>query len=306
VIGIAIGIVGLWAIWSSRELRPIEKAVETPVAKAPEVLPKAQEVSKTATKPPEPQMVQPNPSAEAPIQRTFTNSIGMSFVLIPAESFLMGSPAREAGRYDNEQQHPVTIKKPFYLQTTEVTQKQWRQVMGQNPSIFKDYGDGCPVETVSWNEAQEFIKKLNQMESGGRYRLPTEAEWEYACRAQSKGKFYFGDEEARLGEYAWYARNSGGKTHPVGEKEPNAWGLYDMHGNVWEWVEDDYHGSYTGAPDDGRAWIDSPRDSARVVRGGSWGLGARDCRSATRIIYGPGDRNGSMGFRLSRSVGLGP
>jgi formylglycine-generating enzyme required for sulfatase activity len=325
VIGVAIAIFAGWALWSSREPRPLERVVESPVAKAPEAPTKApaeeqkpevkppepkavpaKPVSKPAVKPAEPQVTPPKLATEAPIQRAFTNRIGMSFVLIPAGSFTMGSPTSEPGRYDNEQQHRVTISKHFYLQTTEVTQKQWKQVMGSNPSSFKDCGDDCPVDSVSWNDAQEFIQKLNQMESGAKYRLPTEAEWEYACRAGSKGRFYFGDEEAKLGEYAWYGGNSGGKTHPVGKKKPNDWGLYDMYGNVFEWVEDDYHESYTGVLYDERAWIDSPRGSYRVIRGGGWSLDARYCRSATRLRYRPDIRDYDLGFRLSRSVALGP
>ena len=128
------------------------------------------------------------------------------------------------------------------------------------------------------------------------YRLPSEAEWEYACRAGSETEFCFGDDAKRLGEFAWYSENSESKTHPVGEKKPNAWGLYDMHGNVWEWVEDDWHDSYEGAPDDGSAWIDKPRGSDRVVRGGSWGDVARYCRSAVRSGYAPVDRFGAWAF----------
>ena len=227
-------------------------------------------------------------------------------MLIPAGSFTMGSPTGERGRGTDERQHPVTISKPFYLQITEVTQKQWTQLMGSNPSSFKDGGDDFPVESVSWNKAQEFIKKLNQMESGAKYRLPTEAEWEYACRAGSKGRFCFGDDEAKLGEYAWYSGNSNNKTHPVGKKKPNKWGLYDMHGNVWEWVEDDWHDGYKGAPDDGRAWVDNPRGSRRVIRGGSWYYDAWYCRSATRRSHSPDYHSSRVGFRLSRSIALGP
>ena len=237
------------------------------------------------------------PEAKAPSQRTFTNSIGMSFVLIPAGSFTMGSPAGEPGRDPDERLHPVTISNPFYLQTTEVTQKQWTQLMGNNPSSFKDRGDDCPVENISWNGAQEFILKLNQKESGAKYRLPTEAEWEYACRAGNKGRFCFGDEEARLGEYAWYSGNSGGKTHPVGQKKPNTWGLYDMHGNVWEWCQDwygDYSTSQVTDPTGPKA------GEGRVFRGGSWGIYAKHVRSASRNGRRPGYRHYYLGFRVAR------
>jgi formylglycine-generating enzyme required for sulfatase activity len=178
--------------------------------------------------------------------------------------------------------------------------------MGNNPSNFKDCGDDCPVEQVSWEDAQAFINKLNQVEKTKDYRLPSEAEWEYSCRAGSETEFSFGDDAERLGEFAWVDDNSGGKTHPVGEKAPNAWELYDMHGNVWEWVEDDWHDTYKGAPNDGRDWIDKPRGSGRVMRGGCWGLDAHDCRSAARIGYRPDFRDNAVGFRLSRSVSLGP
>ncbi|MBW2737883.1 MAG: SUMF1/EgtB/PvdO family nonheme iron enzyme [Deltaproteobacteria bacterium] len=234
--------------------------------------------------------------------QSFTNSIGMKFVLIPSGTFMMGSPLNEPERFKDERQHRVTITKPFYMQTTEVTQGQWREVMGSNPSRFKDCGADCPVEEVFWNDAQEFIRKLNRKERADKYRLPTEAEWEYACRADSITRFCFGDSDGKLGEYAWYIGNSSLKTHSVGQKQPNVWGLYDMHGNVWEWVEDDWHENYKGAPTDGRAWIDEPRGSNRVIRGGSWNFVAQYCRSAIRYDVSPDNRNNNLGFRLSRSL----
>jgi formylglycine-generating enzyme required for sulfatase activity len=162
------------------------------------------------------------------------------------------------------------------------------------------------VEIVSWYEAQRFIEKLNQVEKTKAYRLPSEAEWEYACRAGSETEFCFGDDAKRLGEFAWYWENSEKKTHPVGKKKPNAWGLYDMHGNVWEWVEDDWHDSYEGAPDDGNAWVYNARGSSRVVRGGRWSFIAWLCRSAARFFIAPGGIGNDVGFRLFRSVALGP
>ena len=242
----------------------------------------------------------------------------MEFVLIQAGSFMMGSNIgfeETARKYGGDEkvykaehsQHEVTISDPFYLQATAVTQGQWKKVMGDNPSYFEECGDGCPVDMVSWDDAQDFITKLNEMDrADNQYRLPTEAQWEYACRAGTTTEYSYGDNIGKLNEYAWYTDNSEEKTHPVGQKEPNAWGLYDMHGNVWEWVEDDWHDSYDGSPDDGRAWVDDPRGARRVMRGGSWGNNAHDCRSAYRLGYGPGNRYGSVGFRLSRSVTLGP
>ena len=240
--------------------------------------------------------------------KTFKNMIGMEFVLISAGSFQMGSPREEPGRFDSEKQHEVTISKPFYLQTTEVTQGQWKSVMGDNPSRFKECGDNCPVEQVSWDDAQRFIIRLNGMEGNNpfKYRLPTEAEWEYAVRAGTKTVFSFGDNPTKLGEYAWNSGNSEGKTHPVGQKKPNAWGLYDMHGNVWEWVADDWHDSYDGAPDDGRAWIDDPRGTNRVKRGCGLTYDTRSCRSANRSYQTSLHRNPDVGFRLARSVAIGP
>jgi eukaryotic-like serine/threonine-protein kinase len=156
--------------------------------------------------------------------------------------------------------------------------------MGNNPSSFK--GDDLPVENVSWNDAQEFVKKLNTAGATGRsplrFRLPTEAEWEYAARAGTQTAYYFGDDADYLGDYVWYSKNSGGQTHPVGQLKPNAFGLYDMLGNVWEWVEDTWHDSYAGAPADGRAWIDPGGESNRVLRGGGWRYVPQSARSAMR------------------------
>jgi len=163
------------------------------------------------------------------VPKTYANSIGMEFVLIQAGSFMMGSklsPEEVAKKYGGEAkcthlQHEVTISKPFYLQTTEVTQGQWGKVMGNNPSRFKDCGDDCPVETVSWDDAQDFIKKLNEMDSTDKHRLPTESEWEYACRAGTTTEFSFGDDVGKLGEYDWFRDNSNDRIHPVGQKKPN-------------------------------------------------------------------------------------
>lgn len=226
---------------------------------------------------------------------TFTNSIDMEFVLLPAGEFDMGSPWNEAGRSDSEGPvHHVKISNAFYMGKYEVTQKQWRDVMGSSPSNFK--GDNLPVEQVSWNDVQEFIKKLNGKEGTNKYRLPSEAEWEYAARSGTTTKYSFGDDES-LGDYAW-SDNSGSKTHDVGQKKPNPWGLYDMHGNVWEWVQDNWHDNYNDAPTDGSSW--ERRGSDRVNRGGGWYYNTGGCRSASRGFNGQDTRSNALGFRLLR------
>ncbi len=223
---------------------------------------------------------------------------GMTFVSIPAGSFMMGS---NDGDGDEKPVHPVEIR-PFRMMTTEVTQKMWVEVMGSNPSNFK--GDDLPVEQVSWNDCQDFIKKLNQRDPGKGYRLPSEAEWEYACRAGTTTTYNLGDSESDLGRGAWHNSNSGSKTHPVGQKTPNTWGLYDLHGNVWELCEDWYHGSYTGAPSDGSAWV-AGGGTSRVLRGGYWGslgrFGVRRCRSSDRFDGLPDARYFTFGFRVVAS-----
>src|SRR5215470_8127223 len=177
--------------------------------------------------------------AQSAPEKTLTNRIGMEFVLIPAGTFKMGS---NTGDPDERPVHQVTISKAFYMGKYEVTQDQWQAVMGTNPSALP--GDANrPVEQVAWNEAQAFISKLNAMEGGQLYRLPTEAEWEYAARAGSPSVYSFGNDPKQLGEYAWYRGNAEHRTHPVGQKKPNAWGLHDMLGNVWEWVQD-WEGKY--------------------------------------------------------------
>ena len=232
-----------------------------------------------------------------PSGRTYTvPSINYKMVYSSPDTFMMGSPSFEPKRHKNEKQHRVTLKKGFYLGTTEVTQSQWREIMGSNPSYFK--GDNLPVEQVSWNDCHDFIRKLNQQEGTDKYRLPTEAEWEYACRAGTKTRLCFGDSEGMLSDYAWYRSNSSSKTHPVAQKKPNSWGLYDMHGNVWEWCED-RHGDYPGGH------VTDPEGpssgSYRVKRGGSWDGRAGSCRSANRYDRAPGSWYYGLGFRLART-----
>ena len=245
-----------------------------------------------------------------------TNNLGMKFVYIKPGSFMMGSalsPSEVVSRYGGEEkyykdehpQHRVTLTKGFYLQTTEVTQGQWERVMGSRPWSGKDYvqeNANNPAVYISWDDCQAFIRKLNQMEGGNKYRLPTEAEWEYAARAGSTTRFCFGDSDGQLGGYAWYNGNadSVGEDygHGVGTKRPNTWGLYDMHGNVWEWCQDwfgDYSSGFATDPT-------GPSSGAyRVDRGGSWFVNARHCRSANRSRNEPGGGDNNLGCRLARA-----
>jgi formylglycine-generating enzyme required for sulfatase activity len=198
------------------------------------------------------------------------NGIKLELVRIPAGSFMMGS-----NEYNDEKPiHRVNVPE-FLMAKYQVTQAQYEAVMGKNPSLFK--GKQNPVEQVSWHEAQEFCKKLAQ-KTGRKVKLPSEAQWEYACRAGSTGKYCFGDNVDQLEKYAWCNENSNYTTHPVGEKLANAWGLYDMHGNVWEWCEDVWHDSYNGAPSDGSAWLSRSGEFDRMLRGGSWFNDANRCR----------------------------
>jgi formylglycine-generating enzyme required for sulfatase activity len=256
-------------------------------------------------------------------QDSFINKIGMKFILIPAGSFIMGSPESEMGRQKDEKQHKVIISKSFYMSETEVTQGQWNRLVAPNPSSFK-LGKYYPVDTVSWNDAVKFIEFLNKREKTQKYRLPTEAEWEYACRAGRKTAFTVGDvttfsckePEPALVDYAWYCFNSGGfapagdfKPHPVKLLKPNDWGLYDMHGNVQEWVQDacDWRTIWSaGTGTLTRTYVDGITDPLetkgehRVVRGGGWFQNSRYQRSAYRTNYKPVARRNSLGFRIVR------
>jgi len=221
--------------------------------------------------------------------------VKMEMVLIPAGSFMMGE---DKGNNWEKPVHKVNITKPFYLGKYEVTQEQWEAVTGNNLSEFK--GPKNPVERVYWDDCQAFLDKLNAKTGGqgGKFVLLTEAQWEYACRAGSTGKFCFGDDENQLGEYAWHGKNSGSKTHPVGQKKPNAWGLYDMHGNVWEWCADWYgEGYYAKSPADDPSGPTT--GEYRVNRGGSWGP-AGLCRSALRGADVPGSLFNDLGLRVAR------
>ena len=228
-----------------------------------------------------------------------------SFLMLPVQGgrFLMGSPDDDTEAYDWEKpQHPVTVS-DFLIGQYPVTQALWKAVMkGENPSNFQ--GDTLPVEQVSWDDiTQQFLPKLRNI-TGLQYRLPTEAEWEYAARGgkyHDEGYKYAGSD--RLKDVGWFTENSDGGTKPVGQKSANQLGIYDMSGNVYEWCEDDWHGNYDQAPNDGRAWIDSPvRGTGRVARGGGWLNVALRCRPAYRSRWRPGSRGNGLGFRLALSL----
>ncbi len=260
--------------------------------------------------------------AEAADPPTITNSIGMKLVLIPQGRFTMGSPVEEEGSEDDETPHLVTLTTDFYLGVTEVTQEQFRRVMGSNPSNYQgnkaaelnlrtgrvaraDDTASYPVENVTWPEAVEFCRKLSalpgEQPAGRVYRLPTEAEWEYACRAGSTTAYSFGPAADKLVDHAWFDQNT--KTpKPVGTRKPNAWGLYDMHGNVWEWCADwmgDYPQTAVTAP------AGPQKGTDRVVRGGGWDIDAAACRSAYRDGGEPATRLESLGFRVAMTVKAG-
>ena len=220
------------------------------------------------------------------------SGVKVRFRWCPPGEFMMGSPSSEAGRDDDEAQHKVRISRGFWLAETETTQELWHAVMGDNPSYFK--GNDLPVEQVSWDDCQEFIKKLNSnARSGLHFQLPSEAHWEYACRAGTRGAYNVS--VASLDNSGWYSDNSNGATHKVGTKTSNAWGLYDMHGNVWEWCSDWYGGYPSG---DATNPTGPKSGSGRVVRGGGWDNRSGNCRSALRRRFSPGNRDIYLGFRL--------
>jgi formylglycine-generating enzyme required for sulfatase activity len=238
---------------------------------------------------------------------SITNTIGMTLNKIPAGTFMMGSPDTEKDRQDDEHQHKVTISKAFYMQTTEVTQGQWKAVMGTEPWKGDDYikeGPNYAATYVSWYDAVAYCKKLSEKESKT-YRLPTEAEWEYACRAGAKTTWSFGDDENKLGDYAWYRENAWDidekYAHQVRLKKPNAFGLYDMHGNVHEWChdyfEEDYYKQSPAKDPTGPT-----SGSSRVLRGGAWNFFTRDSRSAARDRLDADYRFYGNGFRLVREL----
>ena len=251
--------------------------------------------------------VQPDPPAAseekvAALRPTLNNMAGMEFVQIPSGSFLMGSSDAEQGRDRDETLHKVTLTESFYLQTTEVTQQQWSETMGNNPSFFNNCGPDCPVESVSWLDSQQFISRLNKADADYNYRLPTESEWEYAARAGSTtalptGKFAGSDlfSDQTLDPLGWYVGNSQQGTHQVGQKTANAWGLHDMHGNVKEWSNDWHHiypfTAVTNPQGPKTGW-------SKIRRGGSWNLYTRHLRSASRDWANLNNRDPFTGLRL--------
>ncbi len=265
---------------------------------AQQVLNALQAVKKPVS--PIPLIVSPTPFTEK-----ISNGVTLEMVSLPAGQFIMGSADSDPDAWDAEKpQHQVKVNS-FAIGKYPVTQAQYEAVMGTNPSHFKNNSWlknnlQNPVENVSWNDAQAFCQKLSQI-TGKTYRLPTEAEWEYACRAGTTTRYYFGDDANQLGDYAWYRANSQSKTHPVGQKKPNAWGLYDMSGNVWEWCEDNWHDNYIGAPKDGSAWTinNDNRSHPKCLRGGSWNYGPNDCRSAFRFRSNPVGVSNYDGFRVA-------
>jgi formylglycine-generating enzyme required for sulfatase activity len=226
--------------------------------------------------------------------------VPLEMVDIPAGSFQMGSIYDPPYSQDNEAPaHTVTINYGFQIGKFEVTQVQWYAAMNGFPQIQPSADPNLPVIYISWYDCQAFLAALNGL-GLGTFRLPTEAEWEYVCRAGTNSRWSFGNDEANLGDYAWYLTNSGGVAHVVGQKLPNPFGLYDIHGNVWEWVQDWYHSGYAGAPVDGSAWED-PVGTSQMLRGGNFGSSAVLCRSAFRTYPSPDYRNDLSGLRLLRT-----
>ncbi len=243
------------------------------------------------------------PEIKTPEEPKTGNSLGMEFVYIPSGTFMMGTPPEMAVKDTDERYHKVTLTKDFFMQTTEITRKQWADLMGRSQTFlpktpfFENCGDDCPIENISWNDVQEFIRRLNEQENTDKYRLPTEAEWEYACRAGSGAYFCFGNDFGRIGAYAWYRNNSNRQVHKVGQKKPNAWGLYDMHGNVWEWCSD-LRSKYPVGP------VTDPKGptegSHHVCRGGGWRNFDGGVRSAYRDYIADNRGDNFLGFRLIR------
>jgi formylglycine-generating enzyme required for sulfatase activity len=286
-----------------KRVQELEAPTPTPAPRLkPQLSPTQPPSLPTPTSPP----VAPSPTPTIPLRqpKTWVEPVtGMKFVWVEGGCFNMGSPQNETGRNSGEGPvHEVCVQ-DFWMGQYEVTQGQWQQIMGENPANFNTNKIGedtrnYPVEQVSWNDAQKFLREFSKKTGIKTARLPSEAEWEYACRAATSTMYSFGDELDRLAQYAWYKDNSADKTHPVGQLKPNAWGLYDMHGNVWEWSADPGHSDYDGAPPDGSVWEAGGDMSIRMLRGGSWGSHPWGLRSANRPRNSPDYKNNSIGFRV--------
>ncbi|QUS60478.1 bifunctional serine/threonine-protein kinase/formylglycine-generating enzyme family protein [Synechocystis sp. PCC 7338] len=234
----------------------------------------------------------------AEYQETLPNNAALTMVTLAGGEFLMGSTTSDKDAQEWETpQHLVQIA-PFAMGKYPITRQQWQAIMqvGANSKYFQDFPHH-PMEWVSWYQAEEFCQRLSQI-SGKIYKLPSEAQWEYACRAGSKTRFYFGDNAKELNKYGWYKGNSNGWGQMVGRKQPNGWGLYDISGNVWEWCEDTWHENYQGFPGNSGAWVTEPDGSPRVLRGGSWKVAAPLCRSASRIRLYPDKNENDCGLRV--------
>jgi formylglycine-generating enzyme required for sulfatase activity len=261
----------------------------------------------TPTNPPKPPAnINLNINPQSSFTEDLGNGVKLEMIAIPGGTFWMGSPTNEAERDDDESlQHQVTVPN-FFMGKYPLTQAQYQAIMGHNPSYFK--GNNRPVERVIWNDAVTFCQKLSQ-KTGKNYRLPSEAEWEYACRAGTKTPFSFGDNITTdlvnyNGNYPYKSAPKGKyreQTTDVETFPPNAFGLYDMHGNVWEWCEDDWHENYINAPTDGSAWNSRSVSNTKMLRGGSWDYFARNCRSASRLGFSRDDRLSLYGFRVVSS-----
>jgi formylglycine-generating enzyme required for sulfatase activity len=237
---------------------------------------------------------------------TLSNSIGMIFVQIPIGEFTMGTPFSEdpSALSEERPQHRVRITQPFYLAVYEVTQTQYQRVMGTTPNHRLECGGDAAIENLSWEDARSFCQKLGELPAEGlagrTYRLPSEAEWEYACRAGGMTRYSFGDSAEVLGDYAWYKGNSEQERHAVGQRKPNAWGLYDMHGNVWEWCDDvhaDYH-EYAVDANQCPSSYSRSSSNGHVLRGGCWLSDAFECRAGKRRFGSADLRVHDFGFRV--------
>jgi len=236
----------------------------------------------------------------------YINSMGMRFIYLEPGTFIMGSPPKEKGRKPDEVEHSVTLTKGFYLQSTEVTREQWRKLMGSDPIDFTDdCADDCPVNHISWDDSIAFIRKLNKKEGVNKYRLPTEAEWEYACRAESTTAFETGNNietecvfDPAADKIAWYCANTKGQPKPVGTKPPNKWGLHDMNGNVYEWCSDWYDTYSLGSVTDPKG---AATGETRVFRGGAFMYLVWHARSAHRRHHASHFKNSYTGLRVARN-----